>query len=311
MFGFNTPFLRHLRHIIALDEQRTGLREVIFDFIDRDVLPKLNRVLDDTTNMEDREDLEAEIADWKEYGERGKKSDIWGKKSGILISKICRNHGLRDLDAEGYASRLAAEFYTGPLSLKRFDVLNPNSGGPRGLQKLFMTILQNRLVDIFRRYSRSEGREVSLQQETDEGTELGDELSDEGLSPLSYLEKTEFRRDLLKWVGKRLKGDNEKQLFKLWLDVVKRGNVDRFNWTVDLFPEWSELTGNGKTVFSRTKKKLVKLMVQYLERQGLDLDRRQMNKLNLVARVVTNCHHRIANWVLKPYYLMRNRNAQL
>jgi hypothetical protein len=216
MFFTKDNFFRGLRLILALDQDKVMLREVLVDVIERGKIPELQTKKAREPDEGKKEELQKEIDIWKTYADRNSsQSRSWANDLTAQIGAIGNSYGFSESNKEEMAQDIVGKFYLRPNLRNK---LIKSEGGPTGLLKLFKTIVRGEAKN-FHRKLRSEQRtdgvkglrptDVALH---DDGGVLIRDVADRAESELDRQMIREVKRDMSKWVNSKIRKPWRKML---------------------------------------------------------------------------------------------------
>lgn len=299
-------FFASLRNILAIRQGQISLADVVIDAIENKILPEIQDKYEEEDDIGKKEEIEEQIEMWEDYANESREGKIWNKEGAKVVSHISQKYDIPDREAEDIANEIAAEFYANDRMRSIFDDFDIDTG-PIGLLKLFKKTVANAARDILKKRQREQERDVSMQTPTegDEGDsgELGDFIEDAKEGDLERKEIEEVREDLARWMRKELK-DDQKLLFNMWFELSEDKDPGKIRWYNDIFPQWHEQTGKGKTMLDRHKKEIYQKIIEYFKNElNFDVGHRTLENLHLASAVTKRFWRcKFAQWMLQPIY---------
>jgi len=309
MFFIRDRFFRGLRLVLALDPSRVAIGEVVVDAIENEYLPELVDQLEREPDEGRRARIQNLIDVWSGYANRSSQQGrSWNVEGVKVISNVGNKVGKTESQKEELAQAVTVRFYTRP-KLRGFIERYDPARGPIGLMRQFKKVVGQEALSLVR-LERGEQvdpetgersfRRKTVPLETEEGG-LIDVLHDTRETELTRREMKETKRDMAKWVEKRLSAKPAKVLFRMWHDIAEERGPDKVNFSKDIYPSWHEVTGKKSSLMDKYWKKIKRLIVEYfLEEEGWDLGPRTKKNLKISQRVASSFWRpRFASWMLE------------
>jgi hypothetical protein len=312
MFFTEDKFFKGLRFVLALDQRNVALGEVVIQVINEDIIPELQTRKAREPDEGKQEELQKEIDIWKKYGNKSKKEGrSWNVEAVKVIGNLGNAWGLTEQDKEEMAQQITSNFYTRPKLRNSLDFSRPDrKGGPIGLLQLFKHVIGQEARSYRDREIRKRQKEIQLQTE---GVDILRTIKENRPSELDRKLIREVKRDMQKYVEKRLPKEEQKSLFNRWIELAEDKGPDKVNISKDIFPEWTVETGKSTSSGDAYFKKIKNLIVKYLrEEQDIHLNKAQLKKLKVSHSVADRfIRQKIASWILELVNARRNQFAQL
>lgn len=315
MFFTRDRFFRGLRLVLALDPNKVAIGEVVVDAIEKEYLPQLVDQFEREPDEGRRAEIQNLIDLWSDYANRmAPQGRSWNSEATKVIVNVGNKVGKSEAQKEELAQAVAVRFYTRP-KLKRFIENYDPARGPIGLMKAFKRAVGQEALHLVRlergeRVDPETGERTFTRKtvplQTDEGG-LIETLGDPRETELTRREIKETRREMAKWVRRRLTAEPARVLFDMWQKTAEDKGPDNVNFSRDIYPAWNEETGKSSSLMDKYWKKIKGLIVEYLEEEeGIRLGPRTLKKLKVSQRVARGFwRRRFATWMLEVVRVRR------
>jgi hypothetical protein len=270
-------FFASLRHFFALDANRVSSGEVVADYIEREFIPTLTRIIREEENPELREQYEEALKLWEASVSSANRKK-WAQAAALAVgATIEGTRGLSVGNAEDIESDIAAYLHTKPGAKKWLENFAtkgatsemPYKGllqGPKPLVTLFRTVMTNQA----RYRKRTLINEMKRRAEPDR--------YDESKSVIEELEapaqETELDRQYMKrvwqrwqrWMEQKLSSDDVAMaVWEGFLEEAMERGAEKVKMDRHVYPALVESTGLSKSSLARRWPKVKKLMVEFVE----------------------------------------------
>jgi hypothetical protein len=299
-----SKFFTGLRRMLALDANRISVGEVMLQFVQESIVEPLEQQIVEEDDEARRRELERELSVWEKYARRGTaQGRSWANKAAAIIANTGIRFGLGEEDQEEIASYVTQKLWQKHDIFEKFE--KQGGGDPKALVKLFSFIVGGHAREYAKKLfrERAKGPSVSLDEDVgDDEASIGDLVEDDRQTELDRYFLQDIQRDLVQYVLKRLGGDeNAKKLFQAWMIMAEKHGPQNVKMRSQVFPVYSEVTGQSQPAMYKSWTKVRKLIVKYLEdEEGLSLSPNQMKRLKMSSVEYRLIRRRLASWILRP-----------
>jgi hypothetical protein len=300
MFFAKDKFLSGLRVVLALDPSRVALGEVVIDAINNEYIPELTTMYNKETDERKKEDIAEMIEVWEDYGDRtssnGRK---WNKVGIIQVNRVGNAWHLGESAKEDLAQDLAGRFFGADPSrkkLRNFIIEYDPMKGPNHLLGKFSKAIYQEGIHMMRLALPKQMKNVSL--DVPEG--VGETLKEIKETDLDRYEINEFKKEMAKWVRRKLQKKEQKMLFDMWLGLAEDKGAANVNFSRDIYPEWGEATGKSSSSMDGYWKLIKQTIVDFLREEGMRPSKKLLKNLKVSHAVARSfIRRRISEWLLE------------
>jgi len=303
-------FFAGLRSMLSMDLDRMDLGSVARQFIQDEIIPKLQKKLDMASTDNQKERLENLIVAYgKCVDPRSQESKEFNSLAVTVIKSVVRQFGQEDRDLmEDMSQQLAMDFFK-PLpggedelrdTLRRLN----EEEGPYALKKIWMSAIDKRVKYHLRQIQRKEQERTVQLNKDDEGVEELNPLeSVPGHANINEDDVEQVIGDLSEYMHRRLRNPKFVAMFDIWFDLVqeKGPSVDMKR---DVYPVLADkgFAGTYNAMMEQWKDNVAREAFNFLTKELGQKMAPQIKKILHLSSVDALAHvefrRRMAAWVL-------------
>lgn len=301
-----------LRYFFSYVElERMNIGSVVFMFIRKDIIPKLQKQLAAAKSEAEQARLTGLIEEYTKYSDpRKPESKIYDKTAANIVRANAARSRMNDQDQEDLMQQLAIDFFQ-PISKggkqilmnmirSRFNI----DGGPLALNRLWMNTIELRVRQRIRQiqiHNRDETVEVN---ENDEGEAIDPFGNERAPTRVNESDLNTVLQELPRYVHSKLGNPKFRAMFDIWFDAIQEKGSDKIDMAKDVYDVLRKqgYIGNNSAMTEQFKHTIAGHILNYLKDQlGVEFLPRIKNILHLssVEAVAYAVYHRkVAAWIL-------------
>jgi hypothetical protein len=304
-------FFASMRRMLAREFANVVLGAIAQDAIQRLYLPEIKKAIKKAPDGRKKEALQEQLAEWEKYSDpRKNEAGIWNANAAKIVRSEVKNNNRGEDDVDEVASVIGEEFLKNPRMLaSTFGKFDPLKAGVKDVLRVWNRAVGNHAKTVLRTWATEERKMQRGDEDYDplqnlpsaqQKTEVEEELDKRTYQKLE--------RDLVRFMGKALRDDVSKMLFKEWHKVAKKKGPDKVTLKKDVYPVlWDKGVTVKENRLSELWRDITRILVMFWETPadeggaGVRVPDKLKQKLrvSMVSRIAEDAwRERVCSWML-------------